>query len=114
MTQQTSPFISAKYGWDKGEGNWNTGMDENLLKFSYLFDSNIDGIVSTLPTAVNGTAYFLNTDSNLHYVVGGLYYSTPIPKWYVVTLRGTGVPYQYNGSTLNLYTPSSQIDGGTF
>ena len=33
MTQQTSPFLDVKYGWNYGESGWNTGMDENLVKF---------------------------------------------------------------------------------
>lgn len=102
MTQQTSPFIEGKYGWALGEGNWNLGMDENLLKFSYLFDRNIDGIVSSLPAAVNGTAYFNTTDNRIYFAAGGIYSSTPVPKWFKVTLRSSGQVYQFDGTTLNL------------
>lgn len=100
MTQQTSPFLEGKFGWDLGESNWNLGMDENLLKFSYLFDRNIDGIVSSLPVLVNGTAYFNTTDDRIYYAVGGVYYNTPTPKWFVVTDRTTGQAYQFDGSSL--------------
>lgn len=100
MTQQTSPFIEGKYGWALGEGNWNLGMDENLLKFSYLFDRNIDGIVSSLPTAVNGTAYFNTTDNRIYFAAGGVYSSTPVPKWFEVTLRSSGQVYQFDGNSL--------------
>jgi hypothetical protein len=110
MTQKTAPFIDGKYGWELGESGWNLGMDENLLKFSFLFDRNIDGIVSSLPTAVNGTAYFNTTDSRVYYVVGGVYYSSPVPKWFQLTLRSTGQAYQYDGTSLSL----KLVDGGSF
>lgn len=107
MTQQTSPFLEGKFGWALGESNWNLGMDDNLLKFSYMFDKNIDGIVSSLPAAVNGTAYFNTTDNRIHYVVNGSYSSTPVPQWFLITLRATGVVYQFNGTTLDIYRVDS-------
>lgn len=115
MTQQTSPFLEGKFGWNLGESNWNFGMDENLLKFSYMFDRNIDGIVSSLPAVVNGTAYFNTTDNRIYFAVGGSYTSTPTPKWFIVTLRSTGVPYQFDGTALstsisNISTKDSLAD----
>ncbi len=101
MPQKTSPFIDAKWGWNFGESNWNTGADENWLKFSYLFDSNIDAIVDTLPMpAVSGKAYFLNSDKRVYFVVDGIYYSTPIPRWFQLKLRVDGTLYVYNGTNL--------------
>lgn len=100
MTQQTSPFLEAKYGWNYGESGWNTGMDENLTKFSFLFDKNIDGIVSSLPSVVNGTAYFLTTDNRIYFGVSNSWYSTPTPKWFTLVLRSTGASYQFNGASL--------------
>lgn len=111
MTQQTSPFLEGKYGWASGESGWNFGMDENLLKFSYLFDKNIDEVVSTLPSVVNGKAYFNTTDNRVHFAVGSIYYSTPVPKWFVVTLRSTGDRYQFDGTSL---ITTIVLDGGTF
>lgn len=102
MTQQTSPFLEGKYGWALGESNWNLGMDDNLLKFSYLFDKNIDGIVSSLPVPVNGKAYFNTTDKRVYYVVSGSYLSSPVPKWFSLVLRDTGETYQFDGTNLQL------------
>lgn len=100
MPQKSSPFIEAKWGWNYGESNWNTGMDENLLKFSFLFDGNIDAQVDSLPAATNGKAYYLNSDSRVYYAVDGTYYSTPIPKWFVLTIKDTGLQKVFNGSAL--------------
>lgn len=100
MVQKTSPFVEAKYGWDYGESGWNSGTDENFLKFGFLHDSNIDGIVSTLPPPINGSSYYLTTDKRVYFVVGSTYYSTPLPLWHGVTIRSTGVVWYFNGTTL--------------
>lgn len=100
MTQQTSPFLEGKYGWNYGESGWNTGMDENLLKFSFMFDKNVDGIVSSLPSVVNGQAYFLTTDKRLYFAVGTTWYSSPTPKWFTVILKSSGAAYQFDGTNM--------------
>lgn len=100
MPAQNSPFVEAKYGWDFGESNWNGGMDENLLKFSFLFDRNIDGIVSTLPVPVEGAAYFLTTDKRLYFSTNGSWFSTVTPKWFLVTMKSTGVVYEFDGTSM--------------
>lgn len=111
MAQQTSPFIEGKYGWSFGESGWNGGMDENLLKFSYLFDKNVDGVVSSLPLPSNGKAYFLTTDNRLYYVVNGTYSSSPCPMWFVFNDRTTGNTYQFNGTTAVQVQNSNQLEG---
>lgn len=110
MTQQTSPFLEGKYGWDFGESGWNSGMDENLLKFSFMFDRNVDSVTASLPSAVNGQAHYLTTDNRIYFAVGTTYYSSPIPKWFQVVLRSTGDVYQYDGVSLALIDSPSQID----
>ncbi len=111
MTQQISPFIEGKFGWDLGEGNWNLGMDENLLKFSFLFDRNIDGIVSSLPAVVNGEAYFLTSDNRLYFGINSTWYSTPTPKWFIVTIRSTGATHQFNGTSIVQVDSPYELDG---
>lgn len=110
MTQKISPYIEAKYGWDFGEGGWNSGMDQNLLKFSFLFDRNVDGVVSSLPDAVNGKAYYLTADNRLYFAAGTNYFSTPVPKWFEFKDRLTGDTYQFDGVTANLITSPAQLD----
>ena len=110
MTQQTSPFTETKYGWNFGESGWNTGMDENLVKFSFLFDRNINGIVNTLPSAVTGTAYFLTTDNRVYFSINNSWMSSPVPKWFIFTLRTTGATYQFNGTALQLIPNNSDLN----
>lgn len=100
MTSEVSPFVEANYGWPYGSSGWNAEMDVNLVKFSYLHDSNIDAIVASLPAIVDGTAYFNTTDNRLYFDAEGVRYSSSTPKWFIVTLKSTGVPYQFDGSTL--------------
>lgn len=100
MTAQTSPFVEASYGWPYGSNAWNTDMDANLVKFSYLHDRNIDAIVSSLPAIVNGKAYFNTADNHLYFDANGQRYSSVVPKWFEVVLRSTGALYVFNGSVL--------------
>lgn len=104
MSQKTSPFLQGKYGWDFGEDGWNPGMDENLLKFSYMFDRTVNGIVGVLPAPVSGEAYFLTTDNQLYFAVENTWYWTVVPKWFEFKNRSTGATYQFNG------TAAVQID----
>jgi hypothetical protein len=110
MAQQTSPFLESKYGWNFGESFWNTGMDENMLKFSFMFDRNIDSIVASLPAAVNGQAHYLTTDNRLYFAVGTTYFSSPVPKWFTVVVRTTGQTHQFNGTSLAQVDSPAQLD----
>lgn len=100
MTQKTSPFLGVAYGWDFGESGWNGGMDENLIKFSYLLNRNIDGIVASLPPAVAGQAFFLTTDNRVYYSTATTYYSSSVPKYFEFKLRSTGQTYLFDGTAL--------------
>lgn len=99
MTQQTSPFVESKYGWNFGESGWNTGADENWLKFGFLHDNNVEDVVASLPTAINGTAYFLTTDNRFYFAVGTSWYSSPCPKWFIFKVRSTGMFWQFDGAS---------------
>lgn len=99
MSQQISPFLEGKYGWNYGENGWNLGADENWLKFSYLHDGNVDSIVSSLPAASNGAAHFLTTDNRFYFSVGTTWYSSPCPKWFIFKIKSTGVFWQFDGAS---------------
>lgn len=99
MSQQTSPFIEAKFGWAYGESGWNDGMDENLVKFSFLFDANITDIVGSLPVSpANGDSYFLTTDNRFYFRANNTWYDSPCPKNFVFSIKSTGQMYQYDGT----------------
>lgn len=110
MTQRISPFIEAKFGWDFGESGWNTGADENWLKFSFLFDANVDSVVASLPPVSNGVAHFLTTDNRFYFGVGSLWYSTPCPKNFIFKVKSTNDFYQFNGVSATIIDNPSQLD----
>jgi hypothetical protein len=110
MAQQLSPWLEGAYGWNFGESNWNTGIDQNQLKFSFMFDRNVDSIVAFLPAAVNGQAHYLTTDNRLYFAVGTTYFSTPVPKWFTVVVRATGQYHQFNGTSLVQVDTPAQIE----
>lgn len=110
MPQQISPFIEAKHGWNYGEDNWDGGMNENLRKFSFMFDRNIDGIVASLPVPVSGEAYYLTTDNRLYFAINSIWYSTSVPKWFEFKLRSDGSVYQFNGITAVPISSTTELD----
>lgn len=110
MAQQISPYLEAKYGWNLGESGWNGGMDENLLKFSFLLTGTVDDIVGTLPAITEGTSVYLTTDNRLYFAVKGVWYSAPVPKWFSFTVKSTGKTYQFNGESLVEITTTSELD----
>lgn len=110
MSQQQSPWLETAYGWAYGESGWNTGMDSNLLKFSVLFDRNVDSIVASLPPAVNGQVHYNTTDNRLYFAVNTSYFSTPVPKWFEFKIRSTGDTYQFNGTAAVQIDSPAQLD----
>lgn len=109
MTQQISPFLEGKFGWDFGENNWNTGMDENINKFSFMTEGLVNGLVTSLPPAVDGEAYFLTTDNRFYYVIDGVYQSSPCPIHFIFKERATGDFYQFDGASAILVDKPNQL-----
>lgn len=111
MSQQQSPWLEGKYGWAFGESGWNSGMDENLLKFSFMFTGVVDQVASSLPAAVNGAAVFLTTDNRFYFSVGTTWYSSPCPKWFTFKIKDTGQVYQFDGTSTNLIDSPEELEG---
>lgn len=111
MTQQVSPFLEGKYGWAFGEDGWNTGMDENILKFSFMFTGAVDEVVSSLPAATNGKSVFLTSDNRFYFSVGTIWYSSPCPKWFEFTIKDSGQTYQFDGVSAQVIDSTSQLEG---
>lgn len=109
MPQKISPFVEGKYGWNFGESGWNSGMDENLLKFSFMFTGVVDNVVNSLPTPTNGLAVFLRTDNRFYFSVGTTWYSCPCPIWFVFKVKSTGQFRLFNGTEAVVIDNPSQI-----
>lgn len=82
MAQKQSPYFEIKYGWNLGESGWNTGMDENLVKLSFLDKPEVGGIVSVLPQPAT-ESWVLTTDNRFYIAAGGVYYSCDIPTDFI-------------------------------
>jgi len=106
MTQMTDPFFQTKWGWSDGDNAWGTGMNENLLKFSFLLNRRLDGIVSSISTtpASDGLAYFLTTDNHVYFSGNGVWYNTALPRGFELIMKADESHYEFNGTTL---VPSS-------
>lgn len=112
MPAKISPFVGVSYGWDYGEDGWNIGMDENLKKFSFMFDGNLTGIQSTLPSAVSGNAYFRPIDNKVYYCLqAGVWESFDPPKWSEFTIKTTGVKYRFTGTALIEVSDGADLSG---
>lgn len=99
MSAKISDFLGVNYGWSYGEDNWNTGMDTNLLQFSYLHEATIKGVVSTLPSMVSGDAYFNTSDNKVYFCVNSVVYSTEIPINKTLYDTVAQIQYVFNGTT---------------
>ena len=101
MPIKTEPFLDGKFGWNYGENNWNDGVDENILKMSFMLNKNIDGVVASLPVSpMNGTAYFLTTDNTLNARVDGAWRQFTTPLGFILRDKASGARYEFNGSAL--------------
>lgn len=109
MSQKLSPFLESKYGWNFGESGWNSGMDENLLKFSFMLDRNVDSVTAELPSPINGQAHYLTVDNRIYFAVGSNYFSTPVPKWFTVINRSDGSIWQFDGQSLVSIETSQEL-----
>ena len=94
---QTSPFFDFKFGWQRGEDGWNTGMDDNIVKIGAMLKRDITGFVTVLPAIDIGEIYLHTVDKKLYYNVGGQIYSVDAPAWASYFVNGQ--QYIWDGDT---------------
>jgi hypothetical protein len=75
-----------------------------------MFDRNVDGVVGSLPAAVDGQAYFLTADNRLYFAVGTTWFSSPTPKWFEFVIRSSGATYQFNGASAVQFDSPVELD----
>lgn len=112
MTQKIDPFLQTKWGWSDGENAWGNGMNENLIKFSFLLNRRLDGIVSSISTTPvsDGLAYFLTIDNHVYFSGDGVWYNTPLPKGFELIMKSDESHYEFNGTTLVPSSVSGTVD----
>lgn len=81
-----SPYFDINYGWVYGEDGWNTGMDENLLRLSFLAKNAVNEFVSTLPSSVSdGYSCILNGDNLAYFWNNGSWVFVSLEQGYEFT-----------------------------
>lgn len=78
MSNKQSPFNNINYQWPYGSDGWNVGMDENMVKLSFLSVKVVDSFETVLPSApvTEGRSCVL-PDNTVNFFVDG--------SWYTVT-----------------------------
>lgn len=81
-----SPYFDINYGWVYGEDGWNTGMDENLLRLSFLANNTVNEFVSALPSSVSdGYSCILNGDNLAYFWNNGSWVFVSLEQGYEFT-----------------------------
>jgi hypothetical protein len=106
MTAKQSPFYAINYGWAYGEDNWNTGMDDSLVKLGFFARRVVDAFVTVLPSSpVAGYSCILPNNSINFYV----------DKWFTVApvvgeIYKIGVDqYEFTGSAFTLKVQAESV-----
>ena len=78
MSSKQSPFNGINYEWTYGSDGWNVGMDENMVKLSFLSVKVVDSFETVLPSipVTEGRSCVL-PDNTVNFFVDG--------SWYTVT-----------------------------
>ena len=57
MTALVEPVSGLSYGWALGEGDWNVGMDANLVQLGATININVEDFVAAPTVTTDGTRY---------------------------------------------------------
>lgn len=106
MASKQSPFYNVDYGWAQGEGDWNTGMDDNLVKLGFFARRVVDTFETVLPVSPsNGRSCILpNNTVNVY-----------VEKWYTLTpttgeiYKVAGNQYEFTGSAFTLKVQAEDV-----
>lgn len=78
-----SPYFDINYGWPYGSDGWNAGMDENLVRLSFLARNAVNEFVNTLPSSPSpGYSCILNSDGMAYIWLEDGYVFTPLEDGY--------------------------------
>lgn len=79
MSNKQSPFNDINYQWPYGSDGWNIGMDENMVKLSFLSVKVVDSFEAVLPSApvTEGRSCVLPNNTVNFFVDGTWYTVTP-------------------------------------
>src|SRR5690554_6052009 len=112
---QQSPYFGINYGWPYGSDGWNTGMDENLIRLSFLARNAVNEFVDTLPESpVPGYSCILNSDGMAYVWLEDGYTFTPLEDGYKFLTLVDGKYWRKEGpSYIEIPSPISLDDRAT-
>src|SRR5690554_770898 len=94
-----SPYFDINYGWEYGEDGWNTGMDENLIRSSFLMRNAVTEFTASLPSnPPDGYSCILTTDNLAYFRVGGNFVFVDIEEGYEFTTLVDGKRWKKESS----------------
>lgn len=110
-----SPYFDINYGWPYGSDGWNTGMDENLVRLSFLARNAVNEFVNTLPPSpAPGYSCILNSDGLAYVWLGDGYVFTPLEDGYEFLTLADGKYWRKDGpSYIEIPSPISLDDRAT-
>src|SRR5690554_5091279 len=104
-----SPYFDSNYGWPYGSDGWNTGMDENLIRLSFLARNAVNEFVNTLPSSpFPGYSCILNSDGMAYIWLEDGYTFTPLEDGYEFLTLADGKYWRKDGSSyIEIPSPTS-------
>lgn len=95
-----SPYFDINYGWPYGSDGWNTGMDENLVRLSFLARNAVTEFTNSLPASpAPGYSCILNSDSLAYFWLGESYVFVELEEGYEFTTLSDGKRWRKQGGT---------------
>lgn len=107
MAALIDPISGLNYGWALGEGNWNTGMDSNLVQLGATINITVLDFVASPVVTTNGTRYIVTTgsgdfagqDNKLAARVAGAWVFYTLPEGCIVYDEDTNKHYKFEGGS---------------
>lgn len=99
MTALVEPVSGLSYGWALGEGDWNVGMDANLVQLGATININVEDFVEAPTVTTNGTRYLVTTGTGAFVGKDGKLAVRVTGAWIFYTLGEGCIVYRKSNST---------------
>lgn len=99
MTALVEPVSGLSYGWALGEGDWNVGMDANLVQLGATININVEDFVAAPTVTTDGTRYLVTTGTGAFVGKDGKLAVRVTGAWIFYTLGEGCIVYRKSNST---------------
>ncbi len=99
MTALVEPVSGLSYGWALGEGDWNVGMDANLVQLGATININVEDFVAAPTVTTDGTRYLVTTGTGAFTSHDGKLAVRVVGTWIFYTLGEGCIVYRKSNST---------------